>query len=765
MEFSGLPCKVEIAKGGIHMKKKIAILWGILGALGVFAFGFTMMYLLWKMIGSSNGLPGLFYYRAATFGDALCLPVLTGSMVAFNQYNIKWRLQGRHKKISCIVALVASAIAVLIQASWLIRDDTALNWSIPLQHYFNLAGWYHSLFFIVMFGVIAYQISNMWFVMRNKQEEYAWSERVQIMLFSFSGSLFLFMFVTDDYGSYLPLENLICIVAVGILVLEGIFILTATLKFDRMLIASVLTGVISSYCLTLFICIPVNGDIVLAVGAGICACFLWRVNNSLLIQLIFQDIWTIPFYMSAVYVISGLESVKEQIFVLIPLIIFTILNEYSHNKELKSRFWSIAAVGVYPAVAYLLEMSAFGMEIKKFLFGLVVSILFRKEIKDYFCDLMKDERKKNKNIINEVELTRTKQKVYLQMILGIVAAILLLSHWLLDLARINQSRIETGNVYLPLWSVGTLLILTTILGTMGLKKLRRNIVIKKIALLISVVLEVIALYLIWINVGNYLRITWTPIKNIMFFCSLFACCGAAMLLADGYYRNMVLLRGEVKNQLIGLTAVLQLVGSILFNLSVVILLLCHQTWESLALILGLEIIIFIVIPVFLGQIQRYNSLKYHVVGNNPISGIAQDGLMITMLLFFGTGLPCMYIYMVNMKSWGEWFAAMSLIYAAFAPIGFCLKNNVKHIAQQREVLKEFPNEEEMWNVLHISLVKQSKQTVFAMFPYVCVAISGCILKRHANNMNYKKAAIDVYETYIDKRDYTKEEPEDDYKLN
>ena len=69
------------------MKNKMAISKGILGAICVFVFGFTMMYLLWKMIGSPAGLPGLFYYRAATVGDALCLPVITGAMVAFNRCN------------------------------------------------------------------------------------------------------------------------------------------------------------------------------------------------------------------------------------------------------------------------------------------------------------------------------------------------------------------------------------------------------------------------------------------------------------------------------------------------------------------------------------------------------------------------------------------------------------------------------------------------------------------------------------------------------
>ncbi len=45
------------------------------------------------------------------------------------------------------VAGICGFIGMVIQAEWLISDSTVLNWTIPQQHYFNLAGWYHSIFF------------------------------------------------------------------------------------------------------------------------------------------------------------------------------------------------------------------------------------------------------------------------------------------------------------------------------------------------------------------------------------------------------------------------------------------------------------------------------------------------------------------------------------------------------------------------------------------------------------------------------------------
>lgn len=138
------------------MQKKRAVLIGIFSGMAVLFFGFIVMYLMWEVIGNPQGLRGFFFYRAATIGDGICLPIFVGSAVAFNLYNKAFCNQGR--KISLLISLVVSLIAVIIQASWLIRDDTVLNWTIPIKHHFNVAGWYHSIFFIVIFGVVTFQM-------------------------------------------------------------------------------------------------------------------------------------------------------------------------------------------------------------------------------------------------------------------------------------------------------------------------------------------------------------------------------------------------------------------------------------------------------------------------------------------------------------------------------------------------------------------------------------------------------------------------------
>lgn len=65
-------------------KKKInskAIIMGMLAAGITFISGFGIIYLMWINIATMDNLPGLFDYRAATYGDAICLHLLIGTMI------------------------------------------------------------------------------------------------------------------------------------------------------------------------------------------------------------------------------------------------------------------------------------------------------------------------------------------------------------------------------------------------------------------------------------------------------------------------------------------------------------------------------------------------------------------------------------------------------------------------------------------------------------------------------------------------------------
>ena len=580
--------------------------------------------------------------------------------------------------------------------------------------------------------------------------------------FSFSGSLFLFMHVTDNYHKYLSMELLLCVCAIVVYILLGIYVWSAKYKMDKKLWSAMAMGIESAYCVAVFICIPAQGDIVLAIAAGLCTCFLWRLHNFTFGQMFLQDLWTIPVHMGVIYVLTGMTSIQGQILICIPFIVMVVLNEYLHNGVIEWRFFSIGLMAIYPIISNLLPIVKDIKDVKNILFNFSVVLLFKKEIKLYFNELMIQEDRRNNKKISESEFLDSKKKVYLQITIGIISVLLVLSHWIYDLAKDSQYRIVTGNIHFPLWCAILLIGLLGFLGIMGMSNLRKYKFIKWMSIFISSAVYIIAIYLIWSNKGGYQEIAWKPIKWFLFSCSLCACIGASLLLAHGYFMNMLLLRGEKRDTFVGVTANLLFVESLIFNLAVVILILCQHTWMSLALIGGLEVILYVLIPVALANIQQLHWKTYQVKGNKPIGGVAQDGLMVTVLMLLGVGLPCMYVQMIDVKNWAEWITGVGLISSAFMPIGFCLENNVKHMRRQKKEFEKYPEEKELWEMQHKCLVRQSKQTVFAMLPYVCIAVGGCVLKRCMRSMAMPKIIPDIYSTYIDGEKYSRiEESEED----
>ena len=52
------------------------------------------------------------------------------------------------------VFLLGALVGIIVQLSWIVSDNTKLNWTIDKIHHFNLAGYYHAIYFVVMSGLI-----------------------------------------------------------------------------------------------------------------------------------------------------------------------------------------------------------------------------------------------------------------------------------------------------------------------------------------------------------------------------------------------------------------------------------------------------------------------------------------------------------------------------------------------------------------------------------------------------------------------------------
>lgn len=130
----------------------------------VLLFGFVAMNIFALLTPQDPNLPGLYYYRSATWGDGVMLPALTYFLMRVNLHHT---LTTREKAFVSLFAAIGATAGSFTQWSWLASTETRLNWTIPQLHTFNAAGWYHAGFLITMCGLLAGLGAWAWFGLRH----------------------------------------------------------------------------------------------------------------------------------------------------------------------------------------------------------------------------------------------------------------------------------------------------------------------------------------------------------------------------------------------------------------------------------------------------------------------------------------------------------------------------------------------------------------------------------------------------------------------
>lgn len=195
----------EIKKKLVERKyKKEALKVSIKSGILVFIFGFLLMFMLWEVYSNNkyfdvDAIKGFFDYYAATIGDGICLTMV----VAFGEYFIKINEEQRRKVEKAVdayqgIEYAAFATGVIMQVKWLVSSETELNWTFKRLHMFNLAGWYHAVFFCIMFGVIAYIARKEILLYINTQTI---ANGMYVASWGF-GTGYWFTHIIDDYLTY-----------------------------------------------------------------------------------------------------------------------------------------------------------------------------------------------------------------------------------------------------------------------------------------------------------------------------------------------------------------------------------------------------------------------------------------------------------------------------------------------------------------------------------------------------------------------------------
>lgn len=133
--------------------------WAALVAAVVLAIaGFGALLAFWLAGDHDPALPGLFFYRAASFGDSLLLPVLAGCLVG-GLAALKCHRPHAERQWGAIAGSVGLATGIFAQWLWLADDNPALNWTLPEPHVLTAAGWYHAGFFCLSLALFSGSIT------------------------------------------------------------------------------------------------------------------------------------------------------------------------------------------------------------------------------------------------------------------------------------------------------------------------------------------------------------------------------------------------------------------------------------------------------------------------------------------------------------------------------------------------------------------------------------------------------------------------------
>ena len=111
-------------------------------ALSIAGLGFGVLSVMYA-IGHWTVLPGLFWFRSATWGDGLLLP-LAGGMLLHVARSLQ---RGRRDWLAGFSGAALGAVAgAIVLWQWKRDSKPTLNWTLPRPHFFNVAGWYHAIF-------------------------------------------------------------------------------------------------------------------------------------------------------------------------------------------------------------------------------------------------------------------------------------------------------------------------------------------------------------------------------------------------------------------------------------------------------------------------------------------------------------------------------------------------------------------------------------------------------------------------------------------
>ena len=730
---------------------KYNIICGITGALLTLISGFTVMYLFWINDVQNPNLRGFFSYKAATFGDGICLPFLVGCSLVCILYGQREKF--RFCRPCIFIGLIGAIVGAIVQASWIISDKTLLNWTIPKLHYFTAAGYYHGVFFVLMFGYIGFALSSIWSLRR--KNTFTFKQEICFWGIISSGSGFLYCLALDDWTVHDTAFR--ALLKAFLLVFLGMMLYSCSSSFKR--IKRDFGIIVSAECFSLGIVITAlnHGTNIYFIFFGaaealfsiilikpqlklftkqlffflMVGCPLFSLNVALyssyqIDNLLFYILFIVLIVMdiliaNCLRTYDNLPKECIPLLALIPIYLFIIVafEKVDDNalETLREIADGVAALGIYFILKFYIQ-------------------------KNLFCIIQKTDENMT---LSKSQDKKIKLSVYFNIMIVLIGAILFFYNvMIISFDDIHNSAL-LDNYIIECMINCILILLCSIICTMILRKIPYPQLQKILSLL---GMGTYYSLLVWntFRLCDSFHFKWGIL--LIFFPTI----GASWMAAKGYYNNLLGLRGIENRKIDRISQGIIFIGNTICSLALANIIFSTSSNIDASLLFLISIVVllmgFVIGPTISGTINKYPYIDTGFIRAEPYVGIAQDGFTSLLIIMLAGMIPMHYYRQllsqgVITQIIGFSGGIVAIIVVIYWPYRYCLENNIKHYKvkckEYEHLILQHPDYKKLLDyqkqVLKEHLMFQNKFSYIAVLPYLliwdCLRI---ILNRYGEKM-------------------------------
>lgn len=254
-----------------------------------------------------------------------------------------------------------------------------------------------------------------------------------------------------------------------------------------------------------------------------------------------------------------------------------------------------------------------------------------------------------------------------------------------------------------------------------------------------------------INTGSWLIILF----------SIFVWIGYPLAIALGFRSNIASIRGIKPDEWVNAAAVIMFLGTMAVSIVAEYQMILYNTVS--AIIINCLILFFagIVLPYLIGEVLTKDQLTNQLVKNKPTAGVAQDGVLYSMLAMLSELLTVFFIGSLqrNITNFAEVTGLLisGAVYLSIMtwPLEYCINNNIDHYNKRKEESQksdlqageegarkeERAGKEKMLAALLKHLRMQNVNTLFISLPYSLYLINTKIFEYGLGDGNDIKQLI------------------------